>query len=141
MTQPPWQALELIKNKVPAKPDGLWTIVYWYLEGPMKLKLQATGQWEYSPAKKCSPDGGRSAGLLQDSLVLSAPVGALIGKIGGSTADKPDPTKQLVFTVGSTCVILLDDKTKGALFLTMNDQVSRFDDHSGEISVEAWEAR
>ncbi|MBI4591574.1 MAG: hypothetical protein HY725_22340 [Candidatus Rokubacteria bacterium] len=140
MTQPNWQPLAKDPYKVPAKPKGLWTKVCDYVEGPVKLKLEADGEWEYSK-KRCGPDGAPQEGLVTDTLVPSAPLGALVGKIGGSSADKPDVSKVLVFAVGSYCVVSLDNTARGALFLTMNDVVGRFDEHDGEVSVTISEAR
>jgi hypothetical protein len=139
MTPPEWKIL--IKMDVLAKPEGLWTKICDYIEGSMKLKVEAHGTWDYSIGKNCSPDGKRAEGLLVESLVPSAPVGALIGKIGGGTAEKPDPAKSFVFVVGSYCVVNIDTNTKGALFLTMNDLVKRFDEHGGKVTVEVYEAR
>jgi hypothetical protein len=140
MTQPNWQVLTGVPHSVPAKPRGLWTRVCDYIEGPVKLKLEANGEWAYSK-KRCGPDGAPQEGLVADALVPSAPLGTLVGKIGGSSADKPDVSKGLVFAVGSYCVVSLDNTARGALFLTMNDVVSRFDEHDGEISVTISEAR
>jgi hypothetical protein len=137
MLQPSWQPLTLVTQQVTAKPEGLWTKVYDYVEGPIKLKLEASGQWTYASGNACGPDGKRAEGLLPDGLVSSAPVGALIGKIGGSSAEKPDTntTQSVVFVVGSYCVITVENAVKGALFLTMNDRVNRFDEHDGGITI------
>ena len=45
-----------------------------------------------------------------DSLLISsAAVGALLAKIGGSTADlKPEKDKMVLFTVGRHCVFTVD---------------------------------
>jgi hypothetical protein len=111
MTPPEWKIL--IKMDVLAKPEGLWTKICDYIEGSMKLKVEAHGTWDYSIGKK----------------------------IGGGTAEKPDPAKSFVFVVGSYCVVNIDTNTKGALFLTMNDLVKRFDEHGGKVTVEVYEAR
>jgi hypothetical protein len=140
MTQPNWQSIAEHPFSVPAKPQGLWTKVCDYIEGPVKLKVEAKGEWECSK-KRCGPDGAPQEGLIADALVPSAPVGALVGKIGGSSADKPDVAKAFVFSVGTYSVVTLDEKVKGALFLTMNDVVSRFDQHDGAVEVTINEAR
>jgi hypothetical protein len=140
MNQPSWRALTLRTAKVPAKPDALWTLIHDYLRGPCKLKMTATGVWNYASSKECGPDGLRDSGFPADGLNSSAPLGALIGKIGGSPADKPD-ARAFTFVAGSYVVFSLDEKTEGALYLTMNDQPGHFDEHSGEIEVAIEEAR
>src|SRR5713226_9672888 len=76
-------------------------------------------KWSYAPDRKCTADGDPKAPLNPATcLFADAPPGALIGKIGGSTAGKTDGTK--LFVVGSYCVIELEDKAKGPLYLTMN---------------------
>ena len=141
MTQPDWKPLTLVTNTVRAKPDGLWTLVHEYMEGPVKLKLTASGQWYFAPGRSCGPDGLRDVGYGDTLLLGSAPLGALIAKVGGSSAEKPDAGKQVIFAVGQTCVIQLDDKAKGPLFLSMNDSPLRFGGHSKDLKIEAWEWR
>ncbi|MGA2736729.1 MAG: hypothetical protein ABSG65_04685 [Bryobacteraceae bacterium] len=141
MTEPAWLAMQLKTDKIPAKPrEGIWTLACGYVKGPVKLKIQANGTWDYSPMKTCGPDGARSAGFLADALVPSAPLGALIGKIGGSPAEKPD-ARSVSFVAGSYSVVILDDKAEGALFFSMNDQVSHFDDHDKEVTISIEQAR
>ena len=65
--------------------------------------------------------------------MADAPPGALIAKIGGSTAGKNDGAK--VFLVGSFCVFDLDEKIRGTLYLTMNADVTNSLDRSGELLV------
>jgi len=81
MTEPAWLPLKLKTDKIAAKPDALWTLVGEYIKGPMKLKIEATGTWEYSQTNGCGPDGSRQAGFLADALNPSAPLGTLIGKL------------------------------------------------------------
>jgi hypothetical protein len=140
MKKPAWRTLKLAKDPLPAKSIGLWTQVIDYIEGPTRLRFKASGKWTYAEGRETGPEGDRNLGFPQDVLLPGAPLGALVGKIGGSSADKPDPTKQTVFAVGTDCVISVDEKTKGTLFLTMNDEPSQFDGHDGEIKVEVWEA-
>ncbi len=140
MTEPTWLTLPLKTDKVLAKPNGIWTLVCEYLKGPAKLRIEATGAWDYSPTKSCGPDGARSAGFLADALIASAPLGALIGKIGGSPAEKPD-SRCMPFVAGSYAVVILDDKTEGALYFTMNDQVSHFDEHDKAVTISITQAR
>jgi hypothetical protein len=140
MKTPVWNSLKPTTADVPAKGPGLWTQICEYVEGPVRLKVKATGKWKYRDGRECGPDGDISLGFSQDMLLPSAPRGALIAKIGGSTADKPDPAKQMVFAVGSECVVSLETTNKGGLFLTMNDEVSQFAGHDGSLAIEIWES-
>lgn len=141
MNQPSWRPLTLLTNAIPARPEALWTLVHEYVNGPCKLKITATGKWRYSSAKECGPDGCREAGFVStDTLNSAAVLGALIGKVGGSPAEKPD-TRAFTFVAGSYVVLVLDEKTEGALYLTMNDQPGHFDEHSGDVEVTIEEAR
>ena len=107
----------------------------------MKLKFTASGVWWVAPDRQCGPDGIRDVGFGDALLVSSAALGALVAKIGGSNAEKPDATKQtVVFVVGPACILSLDEKIKGPLFLTMNDSPLRFTAHRKELDVQIWEA-
>jgi hypothetical protein len=92
------------------------------------------------PSKGDDPPSIVKAGLL----CSSAAYGALIGKIGGSTADLPDSTpgvttpyaNKKVFAVGTDSIIALPTAADGGpLFLTMNDKPDEFPKHTGEIQV------
>jgi len=139
MTTPNWQPL--VEVKVQAKPEheALWKLVYEYLAGPRRLRFKATGAWEREPGKTCGPNGASREQLDNAYLAGGAQVGALIGKIGGSTADKGDSPAQ-VFAVGEYCVIHVPDTARGGLFLTMNDKPQNFYQHSGELDVTIEEA-
>jgi hypothetical protein len=137
MPDPTWTTLTLKTKKVLAKPDALWTLVYEYIKGPVKLKIEAKGTWEYSPTKACSPDGSREAGIVSDSLNSSAPVGTLIFKVGGSPAEKPASS----FVAGSYTVVALDEKAEGGLFFTMNDQIGQFVEHDKDVEITVQQAR
>ena len=142
MYEPSWLPLQLKTADIPAnqQPDGLWTLVHPYVKVPAKLKIAAEGSWNYGDPADCGPDGSRKKGFDDKGLNASAPVGALIGKVGGSPADKPT-TNAFTFVVGSYAVVVLDDKTEGAVYLTMNDLVDQFDKHSGSMKVTIHQAR
>ncbi len=137
MVPPNWQDV-LTGLEVPAKPLGIWTRVIEYVSSPRKLRFEASGDWQYSAAHTCGPDGNRNEGGIGELLVGSAPVGALVGKIGGSSADKGAVAGSAVFIVGSFCVI--DVSNSGSLFLAMNDRIDRLDEHAGQIKVTIREA-
>lgn len=138
MTTPIWRPLG--SRKVKAKPDNgaLWNLVYEYLAGPRRLRFKAQGDWKRCPDRVCGPNGDIREKFEADNLSGSAPVGALIGKIGGSSADKGDATQ--VFVVGDHCVIHVSDTARGGLYLTMNDHPANFQHHDGELEVTIEEA-
>lgn len=136
MPKPVWSPfLDERTIVVPAVPVGLWTRVCDYVAGPLKLKFVAEGDWRYTTkvAGRCTANGDPSSPMSATRcLKTDAPVGALIGKIGGSIAGKADGT---VFLVGAFCTLEIDDKVKGALYLTINDEETGFDDNDGALNV------
>jgi hypothetical protein len=121
--------------KVKARPDGVWTLALEWVNGPAVLKFEAGDEeWFYAEpdASNTRADGHLSSLLAAKSCLLpSAPVGALIGKIGGSSAGVSDGT---VFVVGKFCLVEID-KSKGPVYLTINDELTGFGNNRGEISV------
>jgi hypothetical protein len=59
-------------------------------------------------------------------------MGALLIKVGGSTAGVGDG---VVRVAGSYAVVQLDDRTRGPVFLTINDELTGLSDNSGELQV------
>jgi PA-IL-like protein len=135
MTAVNWQAMDgKTALKIPAKPDrGIWTPVRAYLSGPSIIRIAAEGTWkpvDIFPA--CTADGLRHWAVSRDMLLTKkAPLGALIGKIGGSNIAADDSD---IFVVGSNLVLTVDKQT-GPLWLTINDAPAFFDDNSGELTV------
>jgi hypothetical protein len=121
--------------EVPAKPTGLWTLALEWADGPALIKFEASDDyWFYSEsdASKCSADGHLSSLLPAKACLLpTAPVGALIGKIGGSSAAATDGT---VFVVGKFCIIEIAE-SRGPIYLTMNDEVTGFANNRGSVRV------
>lgn len=126
----------LIENlEVIARPEsGLWTVAYELVEGPCELMISATGTWHYAEAgAECGPDGARVSAITSSRCINdSGPVGALIGKLGGSTA-AVEGTVQ--FVAGRFCVVSIEEGTGGALFLTINDTPAGLFDNCGALTV------
>ena len=140
MTQPSWQEPgESVE--VPGRPEsGIWTVAIEYVNGPRKLKISASGSWGITSERIYGPDGDGFASGTDQCLVVTAPRGSLIAKIGGGTADLAGT----VYPIGRLAVIDLPDAAggspiRGMLFLTMNDDPSRFRDHFGQLTVQIWE--
>ncbi|KAB7643925.1 hypothetical protein [Polymorphobacter fuscus] len=100
------------------------------------LRITAQGMWTPFPgvALTCRPDGYGGFQLANSALVLAnCPMGALIGKFGGSSAHA-EPAKvadgqaaddeavatSSVFAIGSHCVLKLPTKPHGPLFIGFN---------------------
>jgi hypothetical protein len=129
-----WEAVSGQPISLLARPGvGLWTPVIDYVTGPLILRIGAEGVWkpvESLPA--CTADGFKEWFFGRDWLLTkNAPLGALIGKIGGSNISTSDAD---IFLIGSYAVITVDNRT-GPLYLTINDAPPFFSDNSGEIKV------
>jgi hypothetical protein len=135
MDEPRWTKLKdgiVIK----AKPENsFWQEAYGFVRGPGILKIVADGQWYYSTnfAGECSANGDLLSPFDSSRCIhQKAPVGSLIGKIGGSIADKDSSA---VFVVGSSCIRNLDGNTAGPLFLAINDMLTGLGDNEGHLIV------
>jgi hypothetical protein len=155
MARPSWK--DLVRVRVSAQPEGLWNMVVPYVYGPRLLQLTVVAKddkgkdvskkWKLSGTEEeCSPDGSLENGTPQQQslLVSTAPRGAMVGKIGGSTADLPDTSPagaagpyagRKVFVSGTYTVVGLASTDCGPLFLTMNDSPKGFCNHSGDLWV------
>src|ERR1035437_4230851 len=121
--EPLWRRIEQVD--VPAKPDGLWTKAIDYVGPSRSLRFKASGKWTWKDAgsttttpRECGPDGDLAAKAVEAALSTDALTGALIGRIGGSSGSVKNAA---TFVVGSEAVIEIDEKTRGPLYLTMND--------------------
>lgn len=147
---PAWQKVELIKLIATDAP--LWTLVRSYVSGSRLLRFtvvdkdanKAPVATKWFPVDKtdCGPDGLATTTAKSALLSNGALYGALIGKLGGSSADIPDSSAigspygtRRVFAIGSHCVISVASADAGPLFLTMNDTPSGFAGHSGALYV------
>lgn len=137
---------------VEAKPTGLWNLVTNYVTGSRLLRFRWLPQdaqgnplpdkWNPGTNVLCGADGTWITPAKTGLLSGGALYGALIGKIGGSSADVPDTSQpaapygsRRVFAVGSHCVISLGSTEGGPLYLTMNDAPEGFASHSGALTV------
>jgi hypothetical protein len=141
MDAPNWTELTGIPP-IKANPGSgiCWTKAYDHVQGPALLKIVATGEWYYSTKFNlaCSANGDLMSPLNPTRCIYEkSPVGALIGKIAGSVADKDSSS---VFVVGSECVRKLDQE-RGPLFLTINDMWTGFGDNYGELNVQIFLAQ
>jgi hypothetical protein len=119
--------------EIPARPsNGIWTPARAYLSTGTILRIEASGQWQPLPGTACGAEGLQHWAYGRDRLLTkSAPLGALIGKIGGSNVYAADTD---ILVIGGLCVLKLD-KSEGPLYLTINDAPDSFDDNDGFITV------
>ena len=123
---------------VSAHSSAVWQTAVAWIAGPalIKIEVSRTDTWRYSDlatVRGCSADGDRNSAYDSKRCLFSgAPVGALIGKIGGSTSDKDTSTD---FAVGCYCIHLVPDGTGGPLFLAMNDLWEGVAEYSGSLQV------
>jgi len=121
---------------VPAKPTGVWTWAVDYVKGPARILIEADakGTWVYSSGRPaCGADGDLAALLSPASTILpSAPTGALLVKIGGSTAGATDGS---VRVAGRKTYFEIDATVNGPMFLTINDELGGMSDNTGDLKV------
>jgi len=147
-----WRLLKLLTDKIPERAGCGWTPVFDYLTPGKMYRLQvpardATGAtkadqtWEPESAGSCTADGNPATDRGTGLLLASAAVGALIAKIGGSTADLTvDKDKAVLFAVGRHCVFTVDPAKGGTLYLGVNDSAGSIFHVKGQLTVELWEA-
>jgi hypothetical protein len=114
-----WQQIKSFSAKK-VELGGIWLLVVDYIAAGKILKLKAEGEWSFLPghAQQCDPNGFLGFPLPDEKLLLSTTaLGALIGKLGGSTADQKDGT---VFAIGTFAMVTVPTTTPGPLFVTIN---------------------
>ncbi len=158
MPQPAWRLI-VEKKQIPDPQNAQWTQVLDYANPTKLLKIVVVNQngepdptktWQPKgfPAGGCSADGDyenkQSPQITGSPLLVSAPRGALIGRIGGSTADQSvdastNPSR-IIFAVGRFCVLAVPTAPVGALFLAVNDSPERMGGVTQNLSVNIYEA-
>lgn len=93
--------------------------------------------WKPEGTKTCTADG--ETALDRSVLLPAAPGGALIAKIGGSSADTTID-KVPLFAVGRHCVFTVEAGKAGTLYLGVNDAVGSMARLTGHLTVKLWEA-
>jgi hypothetical protein len=163
MAQPTWRRI-VERQRIPEKQGIAWTRILDCVTPGKLMKIEVvtdekadppiTGKWQPADFQsECTADGdygGESAGKAgarTDLFLSSAPLGALIGRIGGSTADKsidktaaPGTPSPIAFSVGRHCVIQVPTNPNGALYLSVNDNAPSVVKLSGSLFVDVYEA-
>jgi hypothetical protein len=145
MGEPSWRPIKEIS--VPQRPTNFWTPAWDYVTpGRLyRISVEPVGAADQtwtpaSAAQPCTAEGDPA--LTRQGLPLdSCAVGALIGKIGGSSAEiKPDKDKVVLFGVGRHCVVSVDAAKAGALYLGINDTHASAAQLQGQLLVTISEA-
>ncbi|MBS1859536.1 MAG: hypothetical protein JST11_29455 [Acidobacteria bacterium] len=134
-----WRKLKEVKvpevAKAAAAPGTAWTIGLDFVAPKRLYRLQlVSGRWKLKEqAADCAADGyprtvTRGAALLAPD----APVGCLLAKVGGSTADNAG----LIFAAGRYCVFQVEEAKAGPLYLGTNDVAAFMDEVENQLTVE-----
>jgi hypothetical protein len=144
MGTPRWR--QIAKTNVPempkaqGKPQAPWTLLLDFVPSGKLLRVTAKGNWTPEGATgPCGPDGDFADPATGLPLPRAAR-GALIGRIGGGTADLTSDDKMLVFAVGRMTIVQLPDDKKGALLLGVNDKAQAASNLEGQLEVTIEEA-
>lgn len=154
MGQRTWRPLQLKTDKVPEREGCVWTPVFDYLspgkiyrlEVPTRAAATANQppqdqKWQPESAGECTADGNPATERRDSLMVAGAAVGALLAKIGGSTADlKPDKEKVVLFAVGRHCVFTVEATKTGTLYLGVNDALDSLVRVQGQLEITLSEA-
>ncbi len=159
MPQPVWRKI-VSEMQIPQVQGTPWTVVLEYLTPGKLMKIEVvidnnrnppvTGTWTPQDYPTACPADGDFTGAARGNnpehgtpLVSSAPVGALIGRIGGSTADQNFDTgtnpARIGFAVGRMCIFTVPATPTGALFLGINDAPARMVGVQGWLLVNVYE--
>jgi hypothetical protein len=155
MAQPVWRAVKE-QQRVP-EPGGVqWTRVLDCAPVGKLIKIEVVvngtanpaipGTWKPDGYKDdCSADGDFTSVQPRPNPVMpGVPIGALIGRIGGSTSDQGldggvTPSR-ILFSVGRFCVIMVPPAPTGALFLGINDRPELMGKVQNQLIVNVYEA-
>jgi hypothetical protein len=159
MTQPIWRPI-VVQLAVP-EPGMQWRMAVEFLTAGKLIRIQVITDTARNPpvpgtwtpggfARPCTADGdflgtargnGPASGVLP---VASAALGALIARIGGSSADQTADTgttpARVLFSIGRKCIFAVPAAPVGSLYLGINDDPSRMALVQGQLLVNIDEA-
>jgi hypothetical protein len=134
-----WRKLKEVKvpevAKTAAAPGTAWTVGLDFVAPKRLYRLQVlSGRWKLKDqAADCPPDGYPSQVARGAALPApDSPVGCLLAKIGGSTADNAG----LIFAAGRYCVFQVEEAKAGPLYLGANDVAAFMDAVESQLTVE-----
>jgi hypothetical protein len=137
-------ALAVALQPPPLRMIGQWLRVADLLPAKRLIKIAASGMWLnlYPNRGAIGPDGYLDLTVPPEQLILaSAPPGALLGKIGGSTADRITGDKKadgvILFPIGTYCVVPPLEKA-APLFVAVNGAQTLADFEFQALTVQFW---
>jgi hypothetical protein len=155
--QPTWRQIAPASGTlgVPSAQGKRWTLALDYLPPQKLIRIVADDSVtiELAQGARSGPDGDPA--LTFDSggstlPVAHAPRGALIGRIGGSTADMSQPkaseaatipsAAMIFFAAGRDCIFRIPAGVEGGLFLSVNETAERIGHVAGAFTVTIYEA-
>ena len=129
MTEIDWKPFKAIDELMTIDVREPWLVAVEMIRDVTHLRIRADGIWSPMPGvlAECEPDGHIALSLPADRLVIpDCPVGALIGRFGGSSAGYQqsggDAEKVKPFPIGKYCIATVP-KTVGPLFIGFNSLV------------------
>jgi hypothetical protein len=133
MSELSWRKVKTVTVPNPARAG--WTPAADYVTPKRfyRIKVTANDGWGPHDHAVCSADGHpRNVGRDTPLLIPDSPLGCLVAKVGGSTADN----KGELLTIGRRCVFQVDDTKAGPLYLGMNDTPIEMTNLRGTLTVE-----
>lgn len=123
-----------------------WQLAIDFIDDMNLLKLVAEGEWEAFPGilPLCGPDGLPGIAVGSGALVLADfRPGALIGKLGGSSAGEAQPPAAEgaaappadAFAIGMGCLVPVPADKHGPLFIGFNSRARPLAVKSLKISI------
>jgi hypothetical protein len=120
----------------------------WTSPSVTHLQITAQGKWTQEQIGECQPDGLQKLPFPTDKLpVTDCPVGALIGKFGGSSSSL-GPASALpgtpaasplgegkAFAIGSYCLVAIPANSLGPLFISFNVPLNSSPVHINELTI------
>ena len=145
MSQPNWKEVTDVGGAhftVPRIAGMLWTKIVDYLPAGRLIKIEAEGNWTLDGVNTpCEPDGDFSLYELPGLPIARAARGALIGRIGGSSADLAAVDNSMhLFVVGRVCVLQVPADKTGSLYLSVNDKPWPASRVQGQLKVRVFES-
>ena len=153
MGQPTWRKLTTVM--IPERAASVWTPALDYITAGRLYKITVEMKddpatpggkidqfWTPESGSACTADGDPSLTRNNAGTTDLCALGALIGKVGGSSADiKPDKEKTVLFGVGRHCVFSVAEAAKcGSLYLGINDAQASLARIAGQLEVTIYES-
>jgi hypothetical protein len=131
-----WRKLKDLK--VPDPQDSAWTPALDHIIAKRLYRLrvkQVASSWKLDGmTTSCTVDGtDLSATRTSEPICAGSPFGALVGKVGVSTADHSG----VIFAVGRYCIYQVTDESRaGPLYLGANDLKVLMSKVNGQVEVD-----